>query len=159
MSKIRTLLYWAAAVLMVAGTGCQQRAAAELGERPDFGGDFSLTNQDGQTFQLMDVRGKAVVMCFGYTSCPDVCPVTMSRITSALDRLSDKERAQVVTLFVSVDPMRDTPPVMKEYVESCDTNLVGLTGSEEDIARVAETYQVSYQIANPESSNYIVNHS
>ena len=72
-----------------------------------YGGDFSLTAHDGQTFRLQDLRGKAVLMFFGYTSCPDMCPLTMSRIATARDQLG-AQASRVATLFVSVDPNRDT---------------------------------------------------
>jgi len=127
-------------------------------ERPGFGGDFTLTNQDGQPFALHDVRGRAVLLFFGYTSCPDMCPMTMSRIVSALDRLGS-EASQVVTLFVSVDPKRDTPAVLKEYVGSFSTPLIGLTGTEEQIAEVTSSYKASFELMETGSPNYLVNHT
>src|SRR5450759_5822422 len=110
MLRIRTSLCWVGAVLLFSTAGCHEKppdppagssgeSRAGSPERPGFGGDFSLTNQDGQTFHLQDVRGKVVLLFFGYTSCPDMCPTTMSRIVSALDRVGDK-RSQVLTLFV-----------------------------------------------------------
>lgn len=156
-----------AALLLSAG-GCHgNQSGAEAGSsgmgatsprRPGFGGDFSLTNQDGQTFRLQDVRGKVVLLFFGYTSCPDMCPTTMSRIVSALDRVGDK-RSQVLTVFVSVDPKRDTPAVLKEYVPSFRTPLIGLTGTPEQIAQVAAKYHASYEIVQTGSPNYLVNHT
>lgn len=154
-------------MLLVAATGCQRERDTPLSTssgpvlratRPNFGGDFSLTNQDGQVFRLESVRGKAVLLFFGYTSCPDMCPTTMSRIVSALDRLGDA-RTQVATLFVSVDPKRDSTAAMKEYVTSFSTPLIGLTGTPDEIARVAAKYHASFEIVQTDSPNYLVNHT
>ena len=140
-------------------SSCQNSQPARVSaERPGFGGDFSLTNQDGKPFNLRDVRGRAVLLFFGYTSCPDMCPMTMSRIMSALDRLGP-DAAQVVTLFVSVDPKRDTPAVLKEYVGSFSTPLIGLTGTDEEISRVTASYHASYELMQTGSPNYLVNHT
>ena len=142
-------------------SGCndrQPRPAAGEQRRPGFGGDFTLTDQDNQPFRLQDVRGRAVFLFFGYTSCPDMCPVTMSRITGALRRLG-RDAAEVVTLFVSVDPRRDTPAVLKEYVSSFSTPLVGLTGSDEQVRRVAAAYHASYTYVPTGTRNYLINHT
>jgi len=149
-----------AACLLMLGA-CQQSqppVVAEQVDRPGFGGDFSLMNQDGRPFRLQDVRGRPVLLFFGYTSCPDMCPMTMSRIMTALDRLGD-QASQVVTLFVSVDPKRDTPAALKEYVGSFSTPLIGLTGTEEEIARVAAMYHASFETVETGSPNYLINHT
>jgi protein SCO1/2 len=141
--------------------GCQRREPpTDIGawERPDFGGDFTLTNQDNQRFNLHDVRGRPVLLFFGYTSCPDMCPMTMSRITGALSRIGSAA-PDVVTLFVSVDPKRDTPAVLKEYVASFSTPLIGLTGTDEEIRRVASAYHASFEIVPTGTKNYLVNHT
>lgn len=126
--------------------------------RPSFGGDFTLTNQDNQPFRLQDIRGRAAFLFFGYTSCPDMCPVTMSRIATALRRVGPAAEA-VVTLFVSVDPRRDTPAVLKEYVGSFSTPLIGLTGSEDEIRRVAAAYHAAYELVPSGTPNYLINHT
>jgi protein SCO1/2 len=153
------LLRAVTAMLLV--TGCQRPEPAARGReeaRPAFGGDFTLTNQDNQRFRLEDVRGRPVLLFFGYTSCPDMCPVTMSRVMGALTRVGTSA-AEVVTLFVSVDPKRDTPAVLKEYVGSFNTPLIGLTGTDEQVARVASIYHASYQILPTGTPNYLVNHT
>jgi protein SCO1 len=154
----RLLLCGAAAIVIT--TGCQREQAADLGEdaRPGFGGDFTLTNQDNQPFRLQDVRGRPVLLFFGYTSCPDMCPMTMSRIGGALSRLGTPA-SEVVTLFVSVDPKRDTPAVLKQYVGSFHTPVTALTGTDEEIGRVASAYHASYQIVPTNTANYLVNHT
>jgi len=122
-----------------------------------FGGDFSLTAHDGRPFRLQDLRGRAVVLFFGYTSCPDMCPLTMSRIASARDQLG-AQASEVSTLFVSVDTNRDTPAVLKEYVASFAMPVTGLTGSETDIATVAGAYHARYQLV-AASPSYLMNHT
>ena len=151
----------AAAIALVAGTGCErspQTAGRREEARPAFGGDFTLTTHDNQRFRLADVRGRPVLLFFGYTSCPDMCPMTMSRIMGALGRVG-KRAPEVVTLFVSVDPKRDTPAVLKEYVASFKTPLVGLTGSDEEVDRVAAAYHGAYQLVPTGTRNYLVNHT
>jgi protein SCO1/2 len=149
------------AIAIVTLAGCQrseQPADVREDARPAFGGDFTLTNQDNQRFRLEDVRGRPVLLFFGYTSCPDMCPMTMSRISGALSRVG-KPASDVVTLFVSVDPKRDTPAVLKGYVGSFGTPLIGLTGTDEEVGRVASAYHASYQIVPTGTPNYLVNHT
>jgi protein SCO1/2 len=158
MSKT-SLLY--AIVALVIATGCQRPEPAAGGRddpRPAFGGDFSLTTHDNQRFRLQDVRGRPVLLFFGYSSCPDMCPMTMSRITGAVRRVGT-QAAEVVTLFVSVDPKRDTPAVLKEYVSSFTTPLIALTGSDDELARVASAYHASYELVPTGTRNYLVNHT
>lgn len=149
-------------VVVVALTmgACESQPAVEVPtlDPVGFGGDFSLTTHDGRPFRLQDLRGKAVLMFFGYTSCPDMCPLTMSRIASARDQLGDDQASRVATLFVSVDPNRDTPAVLKEYVASWGMPVTGLTGTDTDIAKVADAYHAAYQIV-PASPHYLMNHT
>ena len=171
IGRERTLpVRWLGVLTLLAGltpiAGCQREpassspAAGSLAARPplDFGGDFTLTNQDAQPFNLADVRGKPVLLFFGYTSCPDMCPMTMSRIMSARSLLGARGES-VVTLFVSVDPKRDTPTRLKKYVGSFSGPLIALTGNEDDVKRVAAQYHASYEYMNTESPNYLVNHT
>ena len=147
-------------VTLLALAACQPSEPEVAGRNLDplaFGGDFSLTAHDGRPFRLQDLRGRAVVLFFGYTSCPDMCPVTMSRIASALDQLGD-QASEVSTLFVSVDTNRDTPAVLKEYVASFAMPVTGLTGSETDIAAVADAYRARYQLV-AASPSYLMNHT
>jgi protein SCO1/2 len=146
------------AALALAACAQPEQPSAREEARPEFGGDFTLTNQDNQRFSLQDVRGRPVLMFFGYTSCPDMCPMTMSRITGALSRVGTPA-SEVVTLFVSVDPKRDSPAVLKEYVRSFGTPLIGLTGTDEEVARVASAYHASYEIVQTGTPNYLVNHT
>lgn len=158
--KSRLAAFACGAGVLLALAACRQEASppSATQPRPAFGGDFTLTNQDNQPFRLQDVRGRPAFLFFGYTSCPDMCPVTMSRIATALRRVGP-EAAQVVTLFVSVDPRRDTPAVLKEYVGSFSTPMIGLTGSEDEVRRVAAAYHASYDFVSSGTPNYLINHT
>jgi protein SCO1/2 len=153
---------WLALFAVVVLCACNKTQPAPSGldeaARPPFGGDFTLTNQDNQPFRLDQLRGRPAVLFFGYTSCPDMCPMTMSRIAAALKLVGD-EGHDVTTLFVSVDPQRDTPAALKEYVSSFSIPVIGLTGTPEEVARVASQYHASYQIVPTGTTNYLVNHT
>jgi protein SCO1/2 len=109
-----------------------------------FGRDFKLTDHNGKTRTLADFRGKAVVMFFGYTQCPDVCPTTLSDLAAALQRLgADAGRVQV--LFVTVDPERDTPQLLAQYVPAFNPTFLGLYGDAAATAATAREFKVLYQ--------------
>ncbi len=106
--------------------------------------DFRLTDHNGKTRTLADFRGKAVVMFFGYTQCPDVCPTTMSEMKAVLQQLgADAQRVQV--LFVTVDPERDTRELLASYVPAFDPGFLGLYGDGEATAKTAKEFRVFYQ--------------
>jgi protein SCO1/2 len=111
-----------------------------------FGGDFSLVDQRGQTFDLAAKRGRVHLLFFGFTNCPDVCPMTLSRIARAFNLLSPEQRAQVTTLFVSVDVDRDTPAALADYLRGFPVDVVGLTGTRAQVDRVVAQYKASYEI-------------
>lgn len=121
--------------------------------------DFTLTADDGEPASLHDYRGKVVLLYFGYTFCPDICPAVLSELAGTLDTLtaSDRERVQVV--MVSIDPGRDTPGVLAEYLDHFDPAFVGLTGSEKEITDVAAAYNVFFE-AQPgtAATGYLVDH-
>jgi protein SCO1 len=137
------------------------------GERPVqssgtalIGGPFSLVGTDGKTVTDANFRGRYMLVFFGFTHCPDICPAELQVIAQALDKLGDKAK-NVVPVFVTLDPERDTPQVMAEYVKSFGPNFVGLTGSPEAIAAAAKAYRVVYaKVENKESAgDYSVDHS
>jgi protein SCO1/2 len=117
----------------------------------EFGGPFSLTDQFGKRRTDMDFRGKYMLIFFGYTYCPDVCPTTLAVEAEALDKLGPRA-SRIVPIFVTVDPKRDTPDKLKSYLSAFDvkppsfrSNFVGLTGSDEEIAQMAKAYSVIYK--------------
>lgn len=121
------------------------------------GGDFSLRDAAGRPHSLADYRGKVVALFFGYTHCPDVCPTTLAEMRDVLPQLGDAGR-DVQVLFVSVDPERDTPDLLAQYVPAFHPSFVGLTGSAEQIADVARKYQVVYR-KQGEGKDYTVDHT
>ena len=123
------------------------------------GGDFTLQGPAGP-LSLADYRGQVVLLYFGYTWCPDICPTNLSLFSQVLNELSDEELARVQPIFVSVDPRRDTIERLKEYTEYFHPRLVGITGSEHQVAQTAALYGVAYRLVNPETeANYAVDHS
>jgi protein SCO1 len=124
--------------------------------------DFRLVDQDGNPFQLSQLHGKVVLFSFGFTHCPNVCPTTLSDLARVYHALPEQDLQKVQVLFVSVDPRRDRPEVMKKYVPYFDKSFVGLTGSEPQIAEAAKAYGAFYEIAQDPAEkpdNYSVNHS
>ena len=121
--------------------------------------DFTLTSADGPV-SLSDYRGKTVILYFGYTFCPDVCPTTLFDVSKALDQLGDKAE-DVQLIMVSVDPARDTPEKLAEYVEFFNPSFVGVTGPDEEVRRVATLYNVWYEAHEEEdsASGYLVDHT
>ncbi|MES9854123.1 MAG: SCO family protein [Candidatus Thiodiazotropha sp. L084R] len=135
-----------------------KNAGIELHDAPK-GGDFSFESYRGAV-NLKDFRGKVVLLYFGYTWCPDICPTNLVLISTILDEMSETERAKVQPIFISVDPARDNVERLKEYVEYFHPKLLGVTGSEPVIADVAKRYGAAYQIhAEDGQANYVVDHS
>jgi cytochrome oxidase Cu insertion factor (SCO1/SenC/PrrC family) len=124
------------------------------------GGPFSLTNQDGKRVTDQDFRGKYMLIFFGFTFCPDVCPGELQVMSAALDELGP-EADKIQPIFITIDPARDTPEAMKIYVSNFHPRMVGLTGSEEDIAAVAKAYRVYYAKAKDSEGkpDYLMDHS
>ncbi|TCJ87636.1 SCO family protein [Cocleimonas flava] len=124
------------------------------------GGDFTLTDHDGKPFELKQLRGKLVLIFFGYTFCPDICPSELSSLAKVLRSLGD-DADNVSALFISVDPERDTPDKLKNYVPFFSPDLIGLTGSIDEISAVADAYKVQTKIHSKKkgSDYYLVDHS
>jgi protein SCO1/2 len=128
------------------------------GESP--GGDFTLTDQDGKPFHLASHRGKTILLFFGYTSCPDACPAMLSKLAGVYKKLEPGERDQVLTVFISVDPQRDTPETLKQYLHSYGIGAVGLTGGKAGLDRVVAEYGAKYSIESSESAlEYHIRHT
>ena len=122
------------------------------------GGPFRLIDQDGRAVTDRDFKGKPLLVFFGFTHCPDVCPTTLFDVSEILRRLG-KDADQVGALFVTVDPARDTPEKLKEYLSSFDPHLRGLTGDEPAIVAIAKAYRVYYKkVPNP-GGDYTMDHT
>jgi len=132
------------ALLLTLGLAACSEPKPELPVNTRLGGDFVLLDQNGQTFEARDLHGKLSLMFFGFTHCPDICPATLARTVGAWKELSDAEREQVNLVFVTFDPVRDTPEHLKEYLNFFDPSVIGLTGSADDIAAMARRYGVVY---------------
>jgi protein SCO1/2 len=124
------------------------------------GGPFTLEDGAGKTVTDRDYRGKYMLVYFGYTHCPDVCPTTLTAIADALDKLGSKAQ-RIVPLFITVDPRRDTPQVVRQYAAAFGPSFVGLTGTPAEIAAVAKEYRVYYaeHRTGPGPDDYSMDHS
>src|SRR5438105_1308802 len=122
------------------------------------GGPFRLVDQSGKTVTDADLKGKWSLVYFGYTHCPDACPTALNAIAIALDQLGQKREA-VRSVFITVDPERDTPEVLKEYVANFDAPILALSGSPEEIARAAKAYRVYYAKHSEPGGDYSMDHS
>lgn len=128
-------------------------------EEAIIGGDFELTSQFNKPYSLADARGKVVLLFFGFTLCPDVCPTTLSTIQTVLGQLGEKAE-QVQPIFISVDPQRDKPEILKSYLQYFSNDYIGLTGTIEDIDKVVKQYQGFYSyMGNVSANQYMVDHT
>ncbi len=147
--------------------GCRGGQADDDEElRPlSIGGDFTLTGSDGKPFEMSSLRGKTVLLFFGYTSCPDICPTTLGALAQAYrelgkDDAGEKTADKVKTVFVSVDPEKDTPEKLREYLDYFAVPAVGLTGTPEQLAAVAKQYGASYErVESDSAAGYLIEHS
>ena len=132
------------------GTGAVQAAA--------IGGPFNLVDQNGQPFSDKDLKGKSFLVFFGFTHCPDVCPTTLFEISEIMRNLGS-EADHTAALFISVDPERDTPEAMKDYLGSFDPHVRGLTGDAAALAAVAKAYRVYYKKVPLDGGDYTMDHT
>ncbi|HXF85820.1 MAG TPA: SCO family protein [Anaerolineales bacterium] len=122
--------------------------------------EIELTRFNGSTFRLSEMRGKIVLLFFGYTSCPDICPTTLAELNQALRSLNEEDASNVQVVFVTVDPERDTPERVQEYVNHFNERFIGLSGSLEEMQNVWNAYGVFREIVEGTSAaGYIVNHT
>ncbi|KAM3217742.1 Protein SCO1 -like protein 1, mitochondrial [Capsicum annuum] len=123
------------------------------------GGPFNLIDHNGKSVTEKDFFGKWTVVYFGFTHCPDICPEELQKLAAAVDKIKEKSGIQIVPVFISVDPERDTVEQVGEYVKEFHPNLIGLTGSPEEIKKTARAYRVYYMKTEEEGSDYLVDHS
>jgi protein SCO1/2 len=161
MNKCILLAFAGLCALSACGSGTRNAEPPLAGAR--IGGPFTLVNQDGQTVSDMDFAGKWRAVYFGYSFCPDICPLDLQRLMQGY-RLFAKdhpaEAAKLQPIFISVDPARDTPAVLKRYVEAFGAPLIGLTGTDAQLAAAAKAYGVYYaKRQEPGASDYLMDHS
>ena len=136
----------------------QLTAVGEQTGVADIGGPFALIDQDGVPRTEQDFLGRHMLVFFGFTYCPDVCPTTLAVLSAALGELGPVAD-DIVPVLITVDPARDTPEALKPYLSAFGPNFVGLTGTEEQIAAVADAYHAYYETVEGEGGDYTLNHS
>lgn len=154
----------AAVIVFVGAAGCTPDRAGGASQpvrssgRADIGGPFTLTDQNGRTVTQQDLLGKPAVVFFGFTFCPEVCPTTLQDLTSDLRELGGAaDRLNVV--FVTVDPERDTPAPLRQYLSSFDPRIRGLTGTPEQVAAMEREYRVTARRVPLEGGGYTMDHT
>lgn len=159
MALVAVVLAWSIATML---WGSSPTASVN---RALIGGPFSLTDQQGQTIDDTQFRGRLMLVYFGYTFCPDVCPTELQNMSAALDMLGPQAK-QVQPLFVTVDPQRDTVAQLADYMTHFYPGFLGLTGTAEQVAAAAKAYRVYYARAkgtgkpdDPKDETYLVDHS
>ena len=143
-----------AVVMLVTGRG----GAPSLPQVASIGGPFSLTDQNGRTVTDQDFKGRPFLVFFGFTHCPDICPTTMFEISEIIRKLGP-DGDGVRALFITVDPERDTPAALKDYVSSFDPRIVAVTGDEAAIAAVAKAYRAYYKRMPLAEGGYTMDHT
>ena len=164
------VLVFCAVFALLAGCGAQPEAqkvpaseTSALVEVPPLqdyggiGGDFALVDQHGAPFELQGLRGQAAMLFFGYTYCPDICPVTLSKMGRVYQLLGEDQQ-ELTTLFVTVDPKRDTQEKLAEYLDYFALDAIGLRGDKEEIDQVVRQYGAHYSLGE-EQAAYLVDHS
>ncbi|MCP2085749.1 SCO family protein [Paraburkholderia aspalathi] len=149
--------------LLVAGCGKQPPAFQNLDitGNTQFGSDFSLPDTTGQVRTMADYKGKVVVLFFGYTHCPDVCPTTMAELSQALQQLGPEDAKRVQVLFVTVDPDRDTPALLGQYVPAFNPTFVGLRPADQaQLTKITKDFRVYYaKVPGKTADSYTMDHT
>ncbi|MCW8880805.1 MAG: SCO family protein [Sedimenticola sp.] len=149
------LLFWQPATQLQKSDAISTLAIAEAPK----GGDFILNSYKGEV-DLKSLRGQVVVIYFGYTWCPDICPTSLGFLSAALEELTPEEQDKIQVLFISVDPERDSLEHLKSYGEYFHRKILGVTGTHEQLKRVANLYGAAYRLVKSDSSaDYVVDHS
>lgn len=156
---MRRLILICAAAVLTAGCGGEVSWQTK-----DIGGmmpelEFTLTSENGETVTAERYADTVNLLFFGYTHCPDVCPITLGRLRGVIDRLPDDVASRVRVLFVSVDPERDSPEALRTYTNQFGENFIGLTGSRDQLDALTKRYRTTYGYGQPdEQGNYEVSH-
>jgi protein SCO1/2 len=160
----RALLAFALPLTLIACSPAADKSAAEPPlAGATIGGPFTLTDSEGKTVHWSDFAGKYRIVYFGYTYCPDVCPTEMQHLAqgfAAYKKDHPRLAAQIVPMFISVDPERDTPEVVGEFTHAFSDDLLGLTGTPEQVAQAAKAFLIAVEKSEPNAEGgYLVNHS
>ena len=160
-----TLRFFASPQSMVspAGVTVVDKGGREIkgSKPPSIGGRFTLISQDGRPVTDADFRGKNTLVFFGFTNCPDVCPLTLNNISRAMVLLG-ADANKIQPLFISVDPLRDTPNVLRQYLKHFDHRIIGLTGTPKQVVAVQRAYRIFAQRRNAvgeDSDDYLMDHT
>lgn len=157
LRRWRALLVLLALLVASCDRGASWHAKSVRGMIPDLA--FEMTSDAGRTVHASDFRGDVVLLFFGYTHCPDICPTTLARLAQAIKVMGEKGRA-VRILFVSVDPARDPPALLHAYVKAFSPQASGLVGSDAQLDALAKRYRVAYSRDAPDAhGDYAVSHS
>lgn len=156
MKKLRTILWAAAALAVVAFAGVFWFTSGP--QSPSIGGPFRLKDQNGQMIESAQLKGKPYAIFFGFTHCPEICPTTMVDMAALLAKLGPAAKDFKV-YFVSVDPERDTPEKLRSYLASFEPHVIGLTGTPDEIAAIAKSFRVYYRKVPTEGGDYTMDHS
>lgn len=155
-----TIFIAAVAAGAVLFSGPAQFRGTSYGEPYPIAEDMELSRFDGSRFRLSETRGSVVLLFFGYTSCPDVCPTTLAELNLALQEIHPDQAEDVTVVFVTVDPERDDPARVQEYVNHFNTGFIGLSGTEPELAEVWNRYGIFREIVDGTSAaGYLVNHT
>jgi protein SCO1 len=157
LSVLLLLLLAAAAILWQQERGAGNGAVVSTGQAA-IGGPYRLINQDGKPVSDRDFRGRYQLIYFGYTFCPDVCPTTLALIAAALEKMGP-DAMRIAPIFITVDPDRDTPSVLKKYLAAFDPRFIGLTGGQDELSKVEKEYKVYAQKEPLKGGTYAVDHS
>ena len=153
------IIIYATILIIITGSLPLQAQPVKLRSFSKIGGNFTLTDMHGKQVQLSDFNKKIVILYFGYTYCPDICPNTLFVITDVLKQLGDSAKL-IQVLFVTLDPERDNEKRLREYLEIFDPRILGLTGDKQLISKVARKYVIRFRKKNlDEEGAYIINHS
>jgi len=147
------------AAFVLGNDGDEQFAACGAGAvAGDLGGPFTLVNEDGETVTSEQVITEATLIYFGYTYCPDVCPLDVDRNARAIEILEERGTS-VTPVFITIDPARDTVEVVRDYADAMHPRMIGLTGSAEQVAEASKAYRTYYKAHPPVDGEYLVDHS
>jgi cytochrome oxidase Cu insertion factor (SCO1/SenC/PrrC family) len=137
----------------------QKQAEVQSSGTAAIGGEFSLIDQNGNTFTHENLKGHYSLVFFGFANCPDMCPTALTSITQAMELLPEDTANRITPVFITIDPKRDTPEALKAYAANFHPRLTALSGTREQTMQAATAFKVYHQVADPSVEDYMVNHS